>query len=502
MRRNSSAPPAMPPTINRTTLKDDEMSRSGATLLDDMSRSSAMLPRKDTDESTLPSIRTASESSAAGRRPKKGAPAAAAGKQLGGGRRTSVDDAPSKASSTPKRAAAARVAAAAAQPTPGALDEGAWENELARSILVLYSNATKRDEDVAGKDYAIDGDEVRAPMPDDPIAHQEAYRKPVAIPKNRLAAAARAQKAASPAADSAGAVAGGGLKKKVVAPLHSSKSKPIWFLGSGAVDARWTELPGGDDLAEELGALDEAGQFTAYVAAVERALNVYVRRVEEVEPGDLPIASRLWRQLALTVNAFGLRCVEQNRHAEALQLLQKAELLAACPALLGPEETRELRAFAASSHAYYYYRRGKCRAALAYATSAMRVHARQQAWPHVAKCHLHSAAVLSRLGRHGEAVRCLGQVLFLVESGRLDVGGAAPQKLCLVAVCYHNVAVEQMLLNHLAEAAVSAQNARRLARLCLSYSNRWLHNFEQTHKCATQLLNIQLTGSPDLEIQE
>lgn len=31
---------------------------------------------------------------------------------------------------------------------------------------------------------------------------------------------------------------------------------------------------------------------------------------------------------------------------------------------------------------------------------------------------------------------------------------------------------------------MSSQNARRLARLCLSYSNRWLHSFEGTHKLA------------------
>lgn len=31
---------------------------------------------------------------------------------------------------------------------------------------------------------------------------------------------------------------------------------------------------------------------------------------------------------------------------------------------------------------------------------------------------------------------------------------------------------------------MSSQNARRLARLCLSYSNRWLHSLEGTHKLA------------------
>lgn len=29
----------------------------------------------------------------------------------------------------------------------------------------------------------------------------------------------------------------------------------------------------------------------------------------------------------------------------------------------------------------------------------------------------------------------------MVEEGNLDVGGNSPQKLCLVAICYHNMAV-------------------------------------------------------------
>mmetsp|Transcript_5852 Transcript_5852/g.19984 ORF Transcript_5852/g.19984 Transcript_5852/m.19984 type:complete len:199 (+) Transcript_5852:344-940(+) len=154
----------------------------------------------------------------------------------------------------------------------------------------------------------------------------------------------------------------------------------------------------------------------------------------------------------------------------------------------------QLRAFVDDSHAFYYYTRAKAHAALMYATRAMRVHARRRDWPHVAKCHLHSAAILSKLRRHAEAARCLGQVLHLVETGELDDRGDAPHKLCLVAVTHHNIAVEQLLLHHVEEAVVSAQNARRLARLCLSYSNRWLDKFESTHRCAAEALSAMGGG--------
>lgn len=48
---------------------------------------------------------------------------------------------------------------------------------------------------------------------------------------------------------------------------------------------------------------------------------------------------------------------------------------------------------------------------------------------------------------------------------------------------------------------MSSQNARRLARLCLSYSNRWLHSFEGTHKLALAELGRSLPptgGSGDM----
>lgn len=35
------------------------------------------------------------------------------------------------------------------------------------------------------------------------------------------------------------------------------------------------------------------------------------------------------------------------------------------------------------------------------------------------------------------------QVLAMVQEGKLDVGGNSPQKLCLVAICYHNMAVSE-----------------------------------------------------------
>lgn len=77
----------------------------------------------------------------------------------------------------------------------------------------------------------------------------------------------------------------------------------------------------------------------------------------------------------------------------------------------------------------------------------------------------------------------------MVQKEKLENGGATAQKICLVAVCYHNIAAEQMVLEKAKEACASSQNARRLARLSLSYSNKWVRQFEATHAAALEALS-------------
>ncbi len=219
------------------------------------------------------------------------------------------------------------------------------------------------------------------------------------------------------------------------------------------------------------------------MATVEAILTAQLRAdlAEDVVP-------RLWRQLVVTVNAFATRCVDQKSFAAALDLLVRATAMAENSEIFERRVTAELKAFVNDTYAYYYYKRKKTEAALQYSERAMKTHAAMKDWAHVAKCHLHAGSILSRLGRKDEAIRCNAQVLRMVETGQLEVGGSQPQKLCLVAVTYHNIAVEQLHLRLVSEACVSAQNARRLARLCLSYSTRFLKNFEYTHQVALEEL--------------
>lgn len=52
-----------------------------------------------------------------------------------------------------------------------------------------------------------------------------------------------------------------------------------------------------------------------------------------------------------------------------------------------------------------------------YVQKAMKVHWNMKDFSHTAKCHLHTSAILGRLRRHDEAIRCNAQVdIVLVHS--------------------------------------------------------------------------------------
>lgn len=80
----------------------------------------------------------------------------------------------------------------------------------------------------------------------------------------------------------------------------------------------------------------------------------------------------------------------------------------------------------------------------------------------------------------------------MVEGGRLAETDATPKQLCLVAIGYHNLAVVQLKLAMPDLACKNSQNARKIARLCLSYSNRWIDTFQYTHEIALSDLKYDL----------
>jgi len=270
--------------------------------------------------------------------------------------------------------------------------------------------------------------------------------------------------------------------------------------------------------ARQLDSLEERKRFNAHSCAKGQDHNIEISRREMKASEDaymidfeildpLLLASRdvtfgqierkMWRQLAVCCSIFGIKFTEQKKFGPALTLFKRAEtLLEQTSALEGGNAfvgniKLQLKAFLWDGLAFYYFRRRKVNAAALYSKKALRVHFKLEQWEHVAKCHLHCASVLSMMSKHEEAIACLKQVLYMVEDGRLEVRGNSAQKVCMLAITFHNVAVEHLLQGRPGEACTASQNARRLAKVSLSYSNRWINQLEKTHAFAVGKLSKQ-----------
>lgn len=238
-----------------------------------------------------------------------------------------------------------------------------------------------------------------------------------------------------------------------------------------------------EELEEALAGLEREGKYDKYLDVVERLLLPRVRQAERSTAEE-----QQWRQAVVAATIFAGKCEEEARWSLALSTLQRAQEMVAADPHMHPAARRELHGFVLDGFASYYYRRRKLQAALQASRRATRAHASLSQWTHVAKCLLHTACVLARLNKHGEAARTIGRVLKLLEADKLegqgDTRGATPHKLCLLSVAYHNAAVEHLAAGQGEDACVASQNARRLARLCLGLSARFAPALEATHAAA------------------
>ncbi len=394
-----------------------------------------------------------------------------------------------------------------------------WENEVARNILVLYKanmNAQRQQLEQASRTSSSMNQSTISSG--SALLSEEGSRisnnsNTTVKSKSRRRSRKKLPKLSSQPAkpSSMMKIKYGGAAKKTHNPVQ------IWFAGAGNVRAVWDglvvtteeeaqsamqKLTSDSKLVGELETLETRGDYFKYIAIVEAILTARSRIFERTESHW-----RLWRQLAVTANVFGVKYVDEGKFGQALKMLKHAQKLCDQTSSSGQDtlpafNRYELKGFINDSMSYYYYKRGKPHAALQYAEKAMKLHFRLKQWEHVAKCHLHSGAILSKLQRHDEAIRAMGQVLKMVEDERLESGGPSSQKICLIAITYHNIAVEQLLLSRVMEACVSSQNARRLARLSLSYSNRWIKNFESTHRLALVALSTQKEVRTNLKTKD
>ncbi len=255
------------------------------------------------------------------------------------------------------------------------------------------------------------------------------------------------------------------------------------------------------------------GKYLKYVEIVKTSLcsSSTVSSMKSIK--SLRTVESLWRQLILMVNSFAIKLIQQRKYPQAIDLLDVAKNLLLYIDINKSKLTiDELNGFLKDSLAFYYSRRDKPSAALKYITEATTIQKKRSDVLNIVKCHLHRSFILQQLNRYSESMKLLKLILNMVSDGSLDPWyrtgadnhlnstgeehntvscGNDLQVVLLVAVTYHNLCCLQLLKGQVGDACMNSQNCRRLCRLCLNVSNRYLIKFEETHmKAMNELFSI------------
>lgn len=173
-------------------------------------------------------------------------------------------------------------------------------------------------------------------------------------------------------------------------------------------------------------------------------------------------------QMILARNKDGLDLLREGQYRPAFEQLKYAE--AVLEAKFGStEEPSILVATTCCNLGCYYKKIGKLHAALSYLRKALKIELSLQTDDTtVAETHLDICAILSKLDKHGKAIKHAECALRLIE-GRVSsgLGSSSDKDYSMLAVAYHNLAVEHEHLQQWEEAASAYQQGHQVAKRCL-----------------------------------
>mmetsp|Transcript_18635 Transcript_18635/g.44356 ORF Transcript_18635/g.44356 Transcript_18635/m.44356 type:complete len:280 (-) Transcript_18635:19-858(-) len=166
---------------------------------------------------------------------------------------------------------------------------------------------------------------------------------------------------------------------------------------------------------------------------------------------------RKWKQLNTEYNVSAMKFLQGEDYETALDLLNRAKQLITADVKFGEQDDRrKLLAITYNNMSCIYKRRGLLKTALTLAHKALKLETESTKADNPACTHLNLCAILSRLDRHQHALQHCQCALELLERGE-GAGGMTPGLMndyqdepesSILAVCYHNMAVEHEHLKH------------------------------------------------------
>jgi tetratricopeptide (TPR) repeat protein len=182
---------------------------------------------------------------------------------------------------------------------------------------------------------------------------------------------------------------------------------------------------------------------------------------------DMRADSQEFQQLVLSCNKDGMDYLRKAQHKQAFEQLKYAEAILI--AKEGEDEPTNLLAVTCNNLGCYYKKVGKLHAALSYLRKALKIEVSLQTDDvTVAGTHLNICAILSKLDKHDKAVQHASCALELI-SNRVSSGAesVSHDEYSVLAIAYHNVAVERDYLHQWDQAAAAYQQGHQIAKKCL-----------------------------------
>lgn len=176
---------------------------------------------------------------------------------------------------------------------------------------------------------------------------------------------------------------------------------------------------------------------------------------------------RDFQQIVLSCNKDGMDLLRNGQYKQAFEQLKYAESLLI--SRQGEDEPTNLMAVMCNNLGCYYKKVGKLHAALSYLRKALKIEVSLHTDDvTVAGTHLNICAILSKLDKHDKAVQHAACALDLINGRVASTGDAVTQdEYSVLAIAYHNVAVERDYMHQWDEAAAAYQQGHLIAKRCL-----------------------------------
>lgn len=201
--------------------------------------------------------------------------------------------------------------------------------------------------------------------------------------------------------------------------------------------------------------LQQQGNYLGALECMERGL---VLR-QHFFGADSDEVWRACKSVGEMCNLLAMTYLQQQDFDMALELLKKAEILT--------ERDDAGKAVTFNNLACYYRRQGKLNQALTHLQKALKIEARLDGVKNAADTHLNMCAVLSQLGHHSAALEHAQSSLILMQEELFsDTSKPLSEKadrVAVLAICYHNIGVEQEFLKKFSESLNSYRKGVEVA---------------------------------------